>query len=114
MHELGIARDLFNIVLQKAKENNLEKIIKISVKLGIASGIEIDFLRHSLIDHIIPQSIAAGCELDISVETVKVRCKKCFKEFSPKDTVINCPSCCSADIEIISGKDVYVDSIEGE
>lgn len=114
MHELGIARDLFDIVLQKAKENKLEKITKISIKLGEAAGIESDFLRHSFADHIIPQSIAACCELEIIVEKVRARCKKCLKEFSPKDMVFSCPSCNGADIEIISGKDIYVDSIEGE
>lgn len=114
MHELGIAKDLFDIVLQKAKENNLKKVTKISIKLGEAAGIETDFLRHSFEDHIIPQSIAAGCELEITVEKVKARCEKCSTEFSPKDMVFHCPSCNDADIEIISGKDVYVAFIESE
>ena len=114
MHELGIARDLFDIVLQKARENNLKKITKISMKLGEAAGIEMNFLRHSFSDHIIPQSIAAGCELEITAEKVKAKCKKCSKEFSVKDIAVCCPSCNGSDIEIISGKDVYVASIEGE
>ncbi|MBN1384434.1 MAG: hydrogenase maturation nickel metallochaperone HypA [Elusimicrobia bacterium] len=114
MHELGIARDLFDIVLQKSKENNLKKVTKISIKLGEAAGIETDFLKHSFIDHIIPGSIAAGCEFEIIVERVKVKCKKCSKEFSSKDMKMNCPSCDGTDIEIISGNNIYVASIEGE
>jgi len=114
MHELGIAKDLLDIVLLKAKENNLKKITKISLMLGVASGIEEDFLRHSLIDHLLSGTIASGCCLEIMKEKVKVKCKKCSVEFSPEETNLSCPSCQSKDIEIISGKDVYIASIEGE
>ena len=48
MHELGIAQDLFHIVEDKAKENNLKAVTKIVVVVGEASGIEEDFLRHNL------------------------------------------------------------------
>ena len=125
MHELGIAKDLFDIVLEKARENNLKKVTKISIKLGEAAGIETDFLRHSFVDHIIPRSIANNCELEISIEKVKAKCKRCSTEFSPEDMVfhphtnrvgvgVNCPSCKNKEIEITSGKDVYVAFIEGE
>ncbi|MDO8733948.1 MAG: hydrogenase maturation nickel metallochaperone HypA [Elusimicrobiota bacterium] len=114
MHELGIAKDLLDIVLIKAKENGLKKITKISVKIGEASGIEEDFLRHSLVDHLLPGTIASGCNVEISKEDVKAKCKKCSAEFLPKEMIFDCPSCQSKEIEILSGKDVYVASIEGE
>jgi hydrogenase nickel incorporation protein HypA/HybF len=114
MHELGIAKDLLDIVLIKAKENHLKKITKISVKIGEASGIEEDFLRHSLVDHLLSGTIASGCHIEISKEDVKAKCKKCSDEFLPKEMIFDCPSCQSKEIEILSGKDVYVASIEGE
>ena len=114
MHELGIAKDLLDIVLLKAKENNLKKITKISLMLGEASGIEEDFLKHSLVDHLLPGTIASGCRLEIIKEYVKAKCKKCSAEFLPKEMIFDCPSCQSKEIEILSGKDVYVASIEGD
>ncbi|MEW6557378.1 MAG: hydrogenase maturation nickel metallochaperone HypA [Elusimicrobiota bacterium] len=114
MHELGVARNLFELVLQKATENNLKKITKISVKLGEAAGIEKDFLSHSFADHLLPGSIADGCELEITIEKVKAICKNCGTEFLPSQTVWDCPHCQTKNIEIISGRDVYVTSIEGE
>ncbi|MBI5573396.1 MAG: hydrogenase maturation nickel metallochaperone HypA [Elusimicrobia bacterium] len=114
MHELGIAKDLLDIVLLKAKENHLNKITKISLMLGEASGIEEDFLRHSLIDHLLSGTIAENCYLEISKEDVKAKCKKCSTEFEPSEMIFDCPSCKSKEIEILSGKDVYVASIEGE
>ena len=49
MHELGIAKSLFEIALQTAKKNKLTKITRISIKLGEASGIEEGFLKHSFL-----------------------------------------------------------------
>lgn len=114
MHELGIAKDLLDIVLLKARENHLKKITKISVMLGEASGIEEDFLRHSLVGHLLSGTIASGCRLEIVKENVKAKCKKCSAEFEPLEMIFDCPSCQSKEIEILSGKDVYVASIEGE
>ena len=114
MHELGIAKDLFEIALLTSKKNRLKIITKITVKIGEASGIEEDFLRHSFVDHLIPGTIAENCRLEISKEKVKARCKNCSSFFSPEEVVFACRSCRSKDIEIISGKDVYITSIEGE
>ncbi|OGS47002.1 MAG: hypothetical protein A2539_09155 [Elusimicrobia bacterium RIFOXYD2_FULL_34_15] len=114
MHELGIAKSLFEIALQTAKKNKLTKITRISIKLGEASGIEEGFLKHSFVDHLFPNTIASGCKLEIVVEKVAAICKKCSANFSPKEMVFCCPSCNEQSIEIISGKDVYVNFIEGE
>lgn len=114
MHELGIAKDLIDIVLLKAKENNLKKITKISVKIGEAADIEEDFLKHSMLEHLLSDTVAEGCHLEISKEDLKAKCKKCSARFLPTKMIFDCPICHSKEIEILSGKDVYVSSIEGE
>lgn len=114
MHELGIAKDLFAKVLEKAKENELRRVTRIKIRLGEASGIEEGFLRHSFIDHILPGSIAQGATLEIKKEGVKARCSDCGKRISAQEAGLSCPQCGGSDIEIISGKDVYIENIEGE
>jgi len=114
MHELGIAKDMFAIALQKAKENNLKKITKINIKIGEASGIDEDFLKHSFVDHLLPGTIAGKCRLSISKEKVRARCTGCSSFFSPEQMALSCPSCQSKEIEIVAGKEVYITSIEGE
>ncbi len=114
MHELGIAQDLFKIVKEKAVENNLERITKVRIKLGVASGIEEDFLRHSCLDHIFPGTIAEDAVLEIIMEPVEARCRDCGNEIDTRDEfTLSCPSCSSLNTEITKGKDVYLESIEG-
>lgn len=115
MHELGIARDLFKIVMQKARENSLKTITKVRMKVGVASGIEEDLLRHSFLDHIFPGTIAQGAELELVEETVGAKCKDCGKQIdTSQEFTGHCPACGSFNIEVTKGKDVYLESIEGE
>ncbi len=114
MHELGIAHDLFDILNKKAKENNLKKITKVRIKVGVASGVEKDFLRHSFVDHIFPNTIAEAAVLEITDDPIEVVCKDCKKKIEQQHFVINCPHCGSYNIEINSGDRVFIESIEGE
>jgi len=115
MHELGIARDLFKIVVQKAKENSLKAVTKVRIKVGVASGIEEGLLRHSFLDHIFPGTIAEGAELELVEEAVETKCKDCGTQIeSSQEFILHCPACGSFNIEVTKGKDVYLESIEGE
>jgi len=115
MHELSIAQDLFRIVEDKAKESNLKAVTKIVVVVGEASGIEEDFLRHSLVDHLMPGTIAQSAELEIIIEPLQARCLSCgigidFRGNYP----LRCPNCADNNLEITKGKAVYIQTIEGE
>lgn len=115
MHELGIAQDLFCIVEDKAKENNLKAVTKIVVVVGEASGIKEDFLRHSLTDHLLPGTIAEKAELEITTEPLQARCLACGIEIdSQQSSSLECPNCGDNNLEITQGKNIYLQSIEGE
>ena len=115
MHELGAALDLFKVVEKEARKNGLKEVSKIKVKLGEASGIESDFLRHSFVDHIFPGSIAEGAELEIIEEKVNIVCRDCGTRIDvSKDDPSKCPDCGGSRLEVTGGKDVRLDSIEGE
>ena len=115
MHELGIAQDLFRIVEDKAKKNNLKMVTKIVIIVGEASGVEEDFLRHSLTDHVTPGTIAEKAELEISTELLRARCVSCGKEIDiQQSSSSECPDCGDNNLEIIQGKNVYLQTIEGE
>jgi len=114
MHELGIAKELFEVIKKYAKENSLSKVTKIVIKVGIASGIDKDFLRHSFVDHILPGTIAENSSIEFDLEPVTLKCKNCNEIIQPEgNDFITCPKCKSHHMEIISGKQVYVESLEG-
>ena len=115
MHELGIARDFWAVIKETAAGNKLKKITKIVIVLGEASGIEEEFLRHSMNDHILPGTAGENAELIIKKEVLAAKCKKCGERITrEKVKGLSCPKCGGSDIEIISGRDTYVKNIEGE
>lgn len=115
MHELGIAKDFWQIIQKHAAANNLTRVTKITITLGEASGIEADFLRHSLCDHTLPGTIAEGAELEIITLPLAARCATCSARLDKGSlTALCCPRCGGTDIEMISGKEAHVQGIEGE
>ena len=115
MHELGIAKDFWEVIQQQVKANNLKKVTKITLVIGEASGIEPDFLRHSLKDHTLPGTLAQDAELEFIAVPLSAKCRNCSLTIDTDTLVLlSCPNCSSADIEIVSGKETYIQSIEGE
>jgi hydrogenase nickel insertion protein HypA len=118
MHELGIAKDLFDVILTKTTK----KILKITVKVGAGSGIDKDFLRHSFADHLFPGTIAEKAELVLVTEPVKLACRHCGSDIDEDsyDTgkenhqSLVCRRCKGTMFDISSGMNTYVESIETE
>ena len=113
MHELGIAQDIKEIVLKKKEELNLKKISKITIKVGVASYIEKDFLIHSLKDHAFKNTILEKTEIVILDEKIRLKCKTCGYETEELEKS-ECPRCKNAEFDIVGGNTIYVESIEGE
>ncbi len=112
MHELSIAKDLFKIILQKAAEKNLGEITGVTIQLGEASGIDPDFLIHSLQDHVFPNTPAQGAKIKINPEPAGAVCSDCNLELTEK-SLFKCAGCGSEDFFITGGKDVLVEDVEG-
>jgi hydrogenase nickel insertion protein HypA len=115
MHELGLAKDLFHVIKERGRANNLKRITSIRIKLGLASGIDESLLIHSFADHLFPNTIAEGARLEIIKESPVVRCKGCGAKIDNKDELIlSCPQCKEMDMEVVAGRDIHIEEIEGE
>ncbi|MFH1368159.1 MAG: hydrogenase maturation nickel metallochaperone HypA [Elusimicrobiota bacterium] len=115
MHEIGIARDLWAEIKKIAADKKLGKISGVAIVVGESAGIDAHLLEHSFKDHIFPGSFAEGAELALSVEKVKAKCSDCGREITGTElSALNCPSCKGMNMEITSGKDCYVKSVEGK
>ncbi|HEC69969.1 MAG TPA: hydrogenase maturation nickel metallochaperone HypA [Candidatus Omnitrophica bacterium] len=109
MHELTLAKDLWEVI--KNKVDNLSKLRKIKIRVGKASGIDKEFLRHSFLDHIFPENGLNFLELELLDEDILLRCKSCKKDLTEVNS-LNCPFCGLKDIQIVKGDKVYIESIE--
>ncbi|RKY87218.1 hydrogenase maturation nickel metallochaperone HypA [candidate division KSB1 bacterium] len=113
MHEFSLAMDIFNIVLETAKKEKVKKVYSIKLEVGKLMAVIPDSLLFSF-ETISRGTILEDTKLEIDEVPVKARCKNCKREFEVNELFFMCPYCKSTDLKIISGRDMFIKSLEVE
>ncbi len=113
MHEQSIVESLLNLVLEKASEAKAKKVLRIYLVVGELSGVEetsVEFYFGFLGQN----TIAENAELFFMNVPAELRCKNCGNVFIFENRKLDCPECNQKKVDIISGRELYLDSIEVE
>ena len=113
MHEFSITQSILAIALEKANSAKAKRISRINVVVGELSGIVDDCVQFYF-EFINKDTIAEQAELSFRHPPTRLRCRDCGTNFSPRNLDWTCPSCNESKVEIISGRECYVESIEVE
>ncbi|MDP4147137.1 MAG: hydrogenase maturation nickel metallochaperone HypA [Bacillota bacterium] len=113
MHEVSIMESAMDIVLEKAKEHNFKNIHKITIKIGELSGVMSDALVFAF-NGVSKGTIAEGAEFLIEKVEATAGCNDCGIIFPIDHFNKLCPSCNKFSTNILSGYELYVNTIEGE
>ena len=113
MHEYSITESMLSLALEKAREADAVRIIRINLVTGELSGVVAECIRYYF-DFLCKDTIAGGAELAIEVKPTVLRCHTCEADFSPADGNWTCPTCKGIALDIISGRECYMESIEVE
>lgn len=113
MHEVSIMQSAMKIVLEKAKENNLKEIRKICIKIGELSGVMPSALTFAF-NGVSKETIAEGAEFIIEKVDATARCEDCNIVFKIDHFNKLCPSCNKFCTNILSGYELYINTIEGD
>ena len=111
MHELPVTMSILSIVLEHAKNVQASKIVQIKLIIGELSGIVPEYIQ-SQFEMLSKDTIAAGASILFNHPPTKLRCRNCDRIFTPKDRNWICPSCGEQEIEIVSGRECFVESME--
>jgi len=136
MHEWALADAVITTAKKVAQEENLIKITEIIVKIG-----ELQTISREIFDTALQQVLKDAPDLfdevtcKLEIEPAGFKCMNCSHEwlfgdvknkldddetesihFIPETAhvFIKCPNCKSPDFEIVKGRGIWVDSIEGE
>ncbi len=113
MHELSLTQQVLDIAIKKASEAGATTIKSINLVIGDMSSVVDDCVQFYF-DLLSRDSIASGAQLSFQRVPMTVRCRYCRYEFNPAGEDWKCPQCQEWDVEIIAGKDFYLESIEVE
>ena len=135
MHELALAEGVVVTALRAAEGRGLTKIGKITVRIGELQQIERELFEHAL-KEVLPATDErlTGAEIELQTEHSKLTCRVCCRSFSFSEatsslspdeaeavhfvpelahTYVSCPDCGSPDFEVVAGRGVWIESIEG-
>lgn len=113
MHELAITQSVLDVALEQAKNFNANKIIRINLVIGEITGI-VDECVKFYFDFVSKDTIASEATLSFENVPLKAHCRDCGATFILNGLDSSCPSCQGCNIEVIAGRELYVESIEVE
>jgi hydrogenase nickel incorporation protein HypA/HybF len=83
------------------------------VRIGRFSGVQPEALRFAW-QVLRAGTISAEAELEIEEIPIRLRCRSCGSEFAADPDDLSCPLCESLDQEMLSGRELELQSIKGE
>lgn len=113
MHEVSIAEQIKDVVIQKLKEHNCKKVKSINLLIGEMTSIVPDALKFAF-DVVSKKTPMENASLRIKILKTKAKCRICSSEFIIRDYAFICPKCDAADIEIKQGREMVIQTIEME
>jgi Zn finger protein HypA/HybF involved in hydrogenase expression len=111
MHEFAIATDIINTIKTKYEEE-FKNLTSINIVVGNFSGTIIDSLELGL-DTVLKDYDLNDVKIIISEKNATALCE-CGQKYNLKDVFDLCPKCNSLKRELVSGTDVFIDTIEFE
>jgi hydrogenase nickel incorporation protein HypA/HybF len=135
MHELALADAVVTAALEIADREGFSEITKLDVRIGELQQIKAEVFEFAL-KEVIPAGRPRLASAAIVLETVpaEFRCRPCDHSFGLEDAsgprgeeaseaihfipelahaYLRCPRCQSPDFELVQGRGVSIDSIEG-
>jgi hydrogenase nickel incorporation protein HypA/HybF len=113
MHELSIAHSIIEIVVKEMSKNRLTRVDTVTLRVGEMTQILPESLLFGF-ECLTQETPIAGANLVIESIPARGYCKSCDNEFDFKGWLFSCSLCGEARIDIISGKELDIVSIDGE
>lgn len=112
MHELSIMQGIFDIVMENAAQHQLTRVKSVRVVVGDLSGVEPDALSFAF-DFFANNTLAKGAEFVINTVPITGKCRRCSEKLDGF-TGLRCQCDGPPDYELLTGRELYVDTITGE
>lgn len=113
MHEQSIVESILAMALEHANKANASKIVKIIIVVGELSGV-VDEAVEFYFRFLSRGTIASEAGLLFTYVPAQLRCRNCNTIFIPEKFDFHCPDCSEQQVEIVAGRELYIDSMEVE
>jgi hydrogenase nickel incorporation protein HypA/HybF len=116
MHEFSIAESIIKIIKKEAGNNGFKRIKAVILKIGVLRSVVPQALKEAF--KIAGKgTVVENAKLGIKSVPFKMVCAKCESIYRSSNTsgiASSCRKCGSKDVEIRSGNELIIESIEGD
>lgn len=110
---MSIAQSLLRIILEESAKHSITQVKRVNLQIGAMAAIvpeSLDFC-FGLLSR---DTLADGATLAIETIPVIARCEDCRISYEVENQVFLCPQCGMPSLELVSGRELSVVSLEGE
>ncbi len=117
MHEMSIAQNIASIIQDEMEKNGLTKVSRVVLKNGRLAGVVSDSLAFAW-EVLTKTGPLAGSVLVVEEIPLVLKCGACQHEFAPDHPISHLMPCTACGEQlghtVLSGKEMYIDSIDAE
>jgi len=113
MHEQSIVQSLLALALGKAEEAGARRILSIDLVVGDYTGVEEDSVNFYF-GFLSKETIAAGARIHYTHVPGQLRCRDCDILFPLQKRDYTCPECRGKRVEIVGGRELYIQNMKVE
>jgi hydrogenase nickel incorporation protein HypA/HybF len=112
MHEMGIALQIVEIATASIPAEMADsRVSRVNLKVGKLAAVVPESLRFCF-GVAVRETPLEGAELAIEEVPVVARCRDCQAEWTIEEPVFSCAVCNSGSVQILSGRELDIESIE--
>lgn len=113
MHELTMATSILGIVVEEARKAGAEAVRRVRLCVGDLAGVEAASLW-ACFELLAEGTVAERAELVVRRVPVTVTCMACGAAATGRGRALRCPACGPASVRLVTGRELYVESIDVE
>ena len=113
MHELSLAEAINNTIKDLCERSSWVQVRRVVLKVGRMRQVDPELLSFAF-EVVAKGTVSEGAELSVMELPVVFKCHACGRETGSENTVFMCMDCGSTDVELLSGMELTVESMEVE
>ena len=113
MHELSLAEKINSIIQDLCARSGWSRVRRVVLKVGHMRQVDPELLSFAF-DAVAKGTVSEGAEVSVMELPIVFMCHACNKETSSEGTVFICANCGSTNVELRSGMELTIESMEVE
>jgi len=111
VHEITLAEAVWRQVADAMRRHRGGRLVAVHLVVGEFSGTDPESLAFAL-ELGAADTPWAAAAVHVRTEPLEVRCRGCGRELRPEKTSLRCPACGAADVDVLRGRDLRIESLE--